>query len=166
MNAPANWQSIGDIARRLVEKETRQRGNAPGQTATNQKEMAMNYPSPDFEPMQSPAEARRTVVFHCDTLSAAQDLVVRYARNEVDQVFAINGMPRAALPWRMPTEICPASAVLAAHLLAEGREATGAEMLSNAMFLADTDCVVDGLCVAEDLAIVSDNFVERFGDDA
>lgn len=25
-----NWQSLGDLARRLVEKETRQRGNAPG----------------------------------------------------------------------------------------------------------------------------------------
>lgn len=25
-----NWQSLGDLARRLVEKETRQRANAPG----------------------------------------------------------------------------------------------------------------------------------------
>lgn len=31
----SNWQSIGDLTRRLVEKEeARQRANAPGQTAS------------------------------------------------------------------------------------------------------------------------------------
>ena len=35
---PNNWQALGDVVARLVEKETRQRGNAPGQTATPEKD--------------------------------------------------------------------------------------------------------------------------------
>ena len=34
----SSWQSIGEIAARLVEKEARQRSNAPGMTATHEKE--------------------------------------------------------------------------------------------------------------------------------
>lgn len=151
-----------------AQKKTRPRWNAPGLTASK-RNMAMN----DFNPInfgkQSPAEireVRRAIVFHCDSLDDALDQVILYARDTIDQVFAVNGMPRAALPWRIPADICPATAILAAHDLAQDRGFTGAQMLADAMFRANTDCVVDGLCVAEDIAIVTDNFTERFGDDA
>ena len=129
----------------------------------------MNDHTPEFEPVQSAADARemrRNIIFNANTLDAALEQVIRYARVEIDKVFAVNGLPRSVLPWRMPAEICTASAVLAAHHLAEGREDAGAEMLAHAMFETFTDCVVEGLCVAEDLAIVTDNFTERFGDEA
>ena len=35
---PNTWQALGDIVARLVEKETRQRWNAPGDDATPKKE--------------------------------------------------------------------------------------------------------------------------------
>ena len=111
-------------------------------------------------------ETKRTIVFNADDLHTALDQVVLYAKGGIDREYAINGMPRSVLPWRMPSGICPASAILAAHYLSEGRETTGAEMIANAMFMADTESVIEGLCLAEDLAIVSDNFTERFGDDA
>ena len=111
-------------------------------------------------------EAKRIVVFNADDLHDALDQVVIYAKGGIDQEYAINGLPRSVLPWRMPSNLCTASAILAAHYLAEGRETAGAEMIANAMFMADTDSVIEGLCLAEDLAIVSDNFTERFGEDA
>ena len=119
---------------------------------------------------QSPAEWRetkRTIVFYSNDLHAALEQVVRYARTEIDRKYAINGIPRSVLPWRMPdVDLCDATAVLAAHYLSKGRESSGAEMITNAMFMVDTDDVIDGLCVAEDLALVTDNFTERFGEDA
>lgn len=50
MNAQApltNWQSIGDLAAALVQKETRQRSNAPGMTA-NYGESAMTLAMPNL----------------------------------------------------------------------------------------------------------------------
>lgn len=112
-------------------------------------------------------ETKRVVVFYSSNLEAAVDKVVTYAKSHIDHEFAINGMPRNILPWRMPgVKISPATAVLAAQYLAKEREATGAQMLSDAMMMVGTDCVIEGLCVAEDLALVCDNFTERFGDDA
>lgn len=136
----ANWKPIGDLAAEAVRHVTR-----------------------------NPAEWRETkriVVFNADDLHTAMDQVVIYAKSGIDQEYAINGLPRSVLPWRMPSNLCTASAILAAHYLAEGRETAGAEMIANAMFMADTDSVIEGLCLAEDLAIVSDNFTERFGDEA
>lgn len=135
----ANWKPIGDLAAEAVRNVT-----------------------------HNPAEWRETkriVVFNANDLHTALDQVVIYAKGGIDQEYAINGLPRSVLPWRMPSDLCAASAILAAHYLAEGRETTGAEMIANAMFMAGTDSVIEGLCLAEDLAIVSDNFIERFGDD-
>lgn len=112
-------------------------------------------------------QAKRVIVFHADNMEAALEQVVAYAKAGVDLEFAINGMPRNVLPWRMPNvKISPATAVLAAQYLAKDRDATGAQMLADAMMMVGTECVIEGLCVAEDLALVADNFTERFGGDA
>lgn len=113
-------------------------------------------------------EQLRCDIFLAPSLLEALEIYAERTHEVVDAEFAISGLPRSVLSWRLPDihDTGDEFVLWAAAEIGKIVKADAATLLAEAIAAFGAENLYEALCVIEDRCLIVQNFWDRYGDDA